>query len=54
MSISIGPIEIEQKLDVDGELEISMRDETYYLTISQVETMRDHLTNLLNDRCGKL
>lgn len=49
MSINIGPIEIEQNLDIDDELEISMRDGTYYLTRSQVKDLRNHLTKILTE-----
>ena len=49
MSIDIGIIEIEEYFDKDGDLEINMRDETYYLTRSQVEDLRDHLTKILTE-----
>lgn len=49
MSINIDLFEIEENLDIDDELEIRLRDETYYFTKSQIETLRDHLTKILNE-----
>lgn len=46
--IRIGRIEIEESFDRDEELEIALRDETLYLTRSQIENLRDHLTMVLN------
>lgn len=50
--IRIGRLEVDDSLDRDEELEVDLRDETLYLTRSQVENLRDHLTMVLNKQTG--
>lgn len=50
--IRIGRLEVEDSLDRDEDLEIALRDEMLYLTRSQVENLRDHLTMVLNKQTG--
>lgn len=53
MSMRIGSIEIAEQLDRDEELEVSIGNDAYaYLTLSQTEELRDHLTAVLNKQTG--